>query len=111
MACKAGRFRGDTLHQIPITGEHPRAVIDERARVAVLVEACREQPFRQCHADRIADPLSQRAGRRLDTRGLAVLGMSGSGAVQLTEVAQVVQAQVVSGQMQHGVLQHARVTA
>ena len=63
------------------------------------------------HADRVGEPLPERAGRHLDARRVVVLGVAGRPAAPLAELAQVLERQVVAGEVEHGVLQDAGVPA
>ena len=57
-------------------------------------------------ANRIGNPLPQRAGGGFNTGGIAVFRMAGGFRVQLTEVANIVNGHVVPAQVQQGILQH-----
>ena len=70
------------------------------------VEFLGEQLLGQRHADRVGDALAERAGRGLDARRDADLGVARRLAVQLAEVAQLAHRQVVAGQVQQRVQQH-----
>ena len=74
------------------------------------------------HADAVAAPLAQRAGRGLDARGQPILGMARALAAELAEPLDIVERdrrlaerlvlgidRLDAGQMQHGVQQHRRV--
>jgi hypothetical protein len=64
-------------------------------------------PFGHRHADRHRQPLPQRAGGALDARQLEILGVPRAGAVQLTEVADVLDRRArIAGQMQQRVNEH-----
>ena len=98
------RFVRDTLHQAAVTQEYVRVMIDDR--MARLIEFAREQRFGERHADRVGEPLTERARRRFDAGRDADLRMSGRLRMQLAEVAELADRQVVAGQMQQRVLQH-----
>ena len=100
---RAGFVR-NAFHQAAITQEHPGVVIDNG--VAVAVEFSRQDFFRQRHAHRVGDALTQRAGGGFHARRVAVFRMAGGFAVPLTEGFQVVNRQVVAGQVQEAVQQH-----
>ena len=74
--------------------------------VAGAVELGGEQLLGERHADRVGEALAERAGGRLDARRDADLGMARRLAVQLAEVAQLVDRQVVAGEVQQRVEQH-----
>ena len=70
----AGLVR-NAFHQAAITGKDPGEVIDDG--VTGAVELAGQQFFGQCHADRIGQPLPQRAGGGFDARGDAHFGVAG----------------------------------
>ena len=77
MAGERRRLVADALHQVAVGGDHPGAVIDQRA-----AEPRRQQPLGQRHADGGGDALAERAGGGLDARVLAVFGMAGGWRMQ-----------------------------
>ena len=97
----------DAFHHVAIAGDEVHVVIDDH--VSAAIERCAEVSFADCHSDRIADSLPERAGRRLDTRRVAVLGMPGRLALPLAELLQVIEREVVAGEIEHAVQQHRRV--
>ena len=107
---KRGRLAGDSLLEVSVGGDHERPVVDDL--VAGPVEPGREHPLGQRHADRVGDPLPERAGGHLDAREVIVLGMAGGHRAELAELLEVVlEADVVAGQVQGRVQQHRRVPA
>ena len=74
MAGERARLRGDALLQVAVAGDDVRAVVDDG--VAVAVELAAEAPLRDGHPDGVGDALAERAGRRLDARRQAVLGVA-----------------------------------
>ena len=60
---RAGLVR-DALHQAAVAEEHPGVVVDDL--VPGTVEGQRELLLRERHADRVREPLAERAGRGLD---------------------------------------------
>ena len=62
------------------------------------------------HPDGGGEALPEGAGRDLDAVGVAVLGMSGSRAAELTEVAEVVDREAEAAEVEEGVLQHRGMT-
>ncbi len=88
----------------PSPREHIRVVIDD-LRIG-LVEFLREQRFGERHADRIRNPLAERAGRRFDARRDAVFGVTRRLRMKLAEMLQLFHRQIVAGQMQQRIQQH-----
>lgn len=84
-ARKAHRLMVDAFHQAAIAGDYPGTVIDQ----IIAIDSV-EMPLGHRHADRHREALAQRAGGALDARHLEILGVSGTRAVQLTEIADVV---------------------
>ena len=101
-------FVGDAFHHAAITQETVGVMVDNS--VPFTVELARQHLLRQCHAHRIGNTLTQRAGGGFDARGVAVFRVAGGGATQLTEVLDVVQADAVAAQVQQTVKQHGAVT-
>ena len=78
---------GDALHQAAVAADRVDVEVEELGAVA------RRQPLRgDRHADRGRDALAERAGRRLDARGPAVLGVARRLRVELAEALDVVEA-------------------
>ena len=98
------RFVADALHQAAIPQKHIAVVVDHG--MAIAVELLRQQLFSQCHAHRIGQALSERAGGGLDAGGDAYLGVARGLAVQLTEVFQLFHRQLVASQVQQRIDQH-----
>ena len=107
-AGKRTGFVRNAFHQAAVAEENPGAVVDDG--VAGAVEVVRQHFFGQRHADGVGDALAERAGGGFDARRVAVFGVAGRLAVQLTEILQVVDRQVVAGQVQQGIDQHRAVT-
>src|SRR5262245_55020895 len=76
-------FVRDALHQASVTDEYVCVVIDDLE--SRPVELGGEQPLGERHADRVTETLPERAGRRLDARREAVLGMTWRHRAELTE--------------------------
>ena len=107
-AGKRTGFVRNAFHQAAVAEENPGAVVDDG--VAGAVEVVRQHFFGQRHADGVGDALAERAGGGFDARRVAVFGVAGRLAVQLTEILQIVDRQIVAGQVQQGVDQHRAVT-
>ena len=73
------------------------------------VELVGEAAFRDGHPDRVGEALAERAGRRLDARGQAVLRVARRDAAPLPERLEVLERDVVAGQVEERVEQHAGV--
>ena len=111
------RLRRDALHHAAVAADGVDVVVEDlEARPVVAVG---EPLLADGHADAGGDALPERAGRGLDARDPVVLGVSGRLAVELAEVADVVeghrrlpQALVVGihrlrpGEVEHGPEQH-----
>ena len=95
------------LHEVAVRHDRVRAVVDDR--VTGAVEAIREKPLGDRHADGVRRPLPERPGRRLDARREPVLGVPRGPAPPLAKRLQVVERQVVAGQVEQAVQQHAAV--
>ncbi|EXI65398.1 MAG: hypothetical protein AW08_03195 [Candidatus Accumulibacter adjunctus] len=98
----------DAFHQAAITDEGVGMVIDDR--MSGPVEALRQQPFGEGHADRVGQTLPERSGGGFDAGRHAELGVPGCLRMQLPEALQVGNRQIVARQMQQGVEQHRSVT-
>ncbi len=103
-AGERARFVRDALHQAAVAGEYIGMVIDDVETVAV--EFGGEHAFGDRHADRIGQPLPERAGSRLHARRAAVFGVSRRPGMQLPKLLDIVDRQVVAGQMQQPIEQH-----
>src|SRR6185295_13673977 len=89
MSGERGRLAGHALHHAAVAAERVHVVVEER--VARAVVARREPAPRDRHPDAGRDALTERARRRLDAGGPAVLGMPWALAVELAEVTDVVE--------------------
>ena len=94
----------DTFHQTTIAHENIGVVVDDG--VTVAVELGGQKLFRQGHAYRVGQTLTEWAGRGFNTRGHSYFWMARGFAVQLAEVFQLLHGQVVARQMQERVNQH-----
>ena len=79
----------DALLHVAVGRDHVGVVVDDV--VAGLVEAGGEHALGEREADRRRDALAERAGRRLDARHVAVLGVAGGRRAELAEVLEVVE--------------------
>ncbi len=98
------RLVAHPLHQAAVAGDRPDVVVDQLA-----AEAITQHTFGHRHADGVAEPLTEWAGRHLDAHGVAGLGMSRRAAAERTERPQVVELEAVPAEVQHRVLQDRRV--
>src|SRR5436190_9261534 len=67
---------------------------------------CRQECLSHCHADAVAESLSERPCGRFYARCPMIFGVSGGGAIPLAEVLDGVQRQIVAGQVEQCVQQH-----
>ena len=107
VAGEGARLVADALLHIAVGRDHVRVVIDDV--VAGAVEAGGEHALGEREPDAHGDALAERAGRRLDPRRVAVLGMAGGRRAELAEVLEVVQREAVAAQVERAVQQHRRV--
>ena len=97
-------FVRNTFHQATVAQKDIRIVIDDiKTR---LVEFGSQQLFSQRHTDRIGNPLSQRASRRIDTGRDMHFRMTRRFGMELAELADIVHGKIVTCQMQQRILQH-----
>ena len=111
MPGQRGRLAGDPLHQVAVAADGVDPIVEQR--LARPIEALLQPALRHGHTDAVADPLPQRTGGGLDADRVAVLGVAGGDAAQLTKLLDVVQADrrravgpLDAGQEQQGVEQH-----
>ncbi len=97
------RLGGDAFHQVAVADEGPGAVVDHG--VAGAVVGAGQLRLGDGHADRVGEPLPQRAGGDLDARRVAALRMPRRLAAPLAELLQVVDGQPVAGDVQQAVQQ------
>ncbi len=79
-----GGLGGDALHHAAVAAEGVDVEVDQVVEAGAVV-ACGHPAARQRHADAVGQALPERPGRRLDTRGPAVLRVAGTAAVPLPE--------------------------
>ena len=89
MAGDRGGFVGDPLHQAAVAGDRVDVEVEEFEVRPVVAGALPLAGDR--HADRGGDALAERAGRRLDPGGPAVLGVARGARVELAEALDVLQ--------------------
>ena len=102
-----GRLRGDALHQVAVGADGIDPVTDDL--VVRTVVPLGEETLGDRHPDAVAESLPERARRRLDTRRVAVLGMTRRPRAPLPELLQVSEREVVPREVKSGVLKDARV--
>ena len=88
----------NAFHQATIAEKHIGVMIDHVK--AVNIECAREFALGNRHADRVGQPLTERPGGGLDTRGDTDFRMPRRFGMQLPEVLDLFHRQVVTGQMQ-----------
>ena len=105
-----GQRRGlvaQALHEVAVAREHEGVVVDH-----VGTEAGAQVALGDGHPDRVAEALTERAGRHLDARGAVVgLGVARGVAAPLAERLEVVELEAVPRQVEHGVQEDRRVAA
>ena len=94
----------DAFHQIAVADQHIRVMIDDLMSRSVVV--CGEISFRDGDADAIGESLTERTGRRLDSRRQSALRMSRRLAAPLAKLFDLLQGQIVAREMQQAVKQH-----
>ncbi len=117
MASERGRFTGDAFHQVAIAADRVNTKI-EKIEPRLVVSGA--EPFGgDGHADAVGDTLAKRAGGGFDAGGDVRFRMSGSAAIELAEILDVVEGNAGfikdfalgvrladSGEMQRRVQQH-----
>src|ERR671924_1770589 len=101
MARKAGRFRGHAFHQIAVTDDGIREVIDDLEPRPVV--ARRQMSFGDRHADTIAETLTERTGCCFHAGRHLAFGMAGGTASPLAKLFYLFEWQIVAGQIEHAV--------
>ncbi len=106
IASEPDGFVIDAFHQVAVAGDDVGAVIDD------IVAINRVQvPLGDGHSDRHREALPKRPGRDFDSRKLEILGVPGTRASQLAEVADVVDGRLlVTREIEERVDQHRAVT-
>ena len=89
MAGEGRRFRGDALHHAAIAANGINVVVEDLE--ARLVVAGSEPLLGNGHTDAGSDACSEGAGRSFNARDPVILGMAGGPAVELAEVADIVE--------------------
>src|ERR1700694_1976141 len=93
----------DAFHHVAIAGNEVDVVIEDSL---VAVEDRGHVRLTDSHSNRITDSLPERSGSRLAAGCVTVLGVSGSLALPLAELLQIVESQIVAGEIEHAVQQH-----
>src|SRR5690606_3269456 len=102
---KADRLLADAFYQAAVAGDDPGAVVHDLA-----AEAGAHRLLGDGEADGIREALAKGAGRRLDTRHMAVFRMARGDRAPLAEVPDLVERHVlVAGQVEQRVDQHGAV--
>jgi hypothetical protein len=99
---QACRLVVDAFHQAAVASDRPRLVIDQ-----IVAELRVQVTLGHRHADRHRQPLTQRAGRRLDAGKLEILRVARAGAAHLPEAGKVGHRRpVIAGEVEQRVDQH-----
>ncbi len=88
----------DTFHQATIAHKDVGVVVNDL--VAALVELGSERTLSNRHTNRIGDALAKRTGSGLNAWRIAILRMTRSLGVELTEISQIINREIISGQVQ-----------
>ena len=91
----------DALLDVAVGAHHVDVMVEHALAVRRLrVEQAPLPPCGHRHADRVAEPLPERAGGGLDPGGVPVLGVAGGQRVPLPQRLEILQAQAVAGQVE-----------
>ncbi len=102
MAGERDGLLAQAFHEAAVTRHAIGVVADDLIAVSAI-----EQPLGESHADRVAEPLAEGAGRGLDAGGVAVFGMARRAGAELAEPLQLVQLHLrVAGEIEQCVEQH-----
>src|SRR5438105_9902739 len=104
MAGEAGGFGGDPFHQVAVTDNPISKVINDLEPRTVVARSEVGLCYRHAHA--VAEALTQRTRRSLDSRSQAPLGMAGRMAAPLAELFDLLEREIIAGEMEHAVKQH-----
>ena len=97
----------DTFHQATVTGDHPSPVIDQ-----FITKNSVQVPLCQRHADGHSKPLPQRASGAFDAFKLDIFWMACTRAVQLAEIADVVDRRAgITAEIKRRISQHRAMTS
>jgi hypothetical protein len=122
MPGQRGRLVRDAFHHVAVAAQGVGVEIEQGQAGPIVVR--RQPPRGDGHTHAIAHPLTERPGRHFHAAGMAVLRMARAAAIQLAEVADIVQRHgrlgggpplvvelLHAAQVQHRVEQHRGVTA
>ncbi len=102
MSGERHRLVADPLHQAAVAAKDVSVVVDDR-----VAELRRQHALGERHADRVAQALAERPGRRLDAARMPALGMAGGAAAELPETLDLGHRHVgIAGQIEEAVEQH-----
>lgn len=96
-ACKGAGFVRNALHQTTVAKKSIGVVIDNV--VTVTVELCGQTLFGNRHTNSVGNALTQRTGRSLHARCIAVFRMPGSLGMELPKLFQIINSEIVAGQV------------
>ena len=106
VARQRNRFLADAFHQAAVACEHIGIVIHE-----VFAELGAKMRFGDRHADRVADTLAERAGRRLDAGCVTIFRVTGGRCAKLAEILDILDGDiVVAREIEQRVQEHRAVT-
>src|SRR5947209_878771 len=98
MPGKGRRLGGDAFLQVAIAADAVDVVVYQVESGSVEVIA--KVRFGDCHADTVAEALSERPGANLHAGRLSVFGVSRGLRAPLAELLQVLQGQIITGEVQ-----------
>ena len=98
----------NAFHQAAVAEEYIGVVVNDVE--AVFIKFGGQNFFRQRHAHRIGNALSQRAGGGFYAVGVTIFGVAGGFTMELSEVFQVSNADIIAAQVQQAVQKHGSMT-
>ena len=108
MAGQRCGLRRDPLHEVAVTDDRVREMIDDVEAGAVVTGS--QARLRDRHAHAVAESLPQRSGRDLDAGRETALRVPGRDAAPLAELLDLLERNVVTGHMEQAVEQHRSVS-
>ncbi len=108
MAGQRGGLRRDALHEVAVTHDRIREMIDDLESRAVVTGS--EARLGDRHAHAVAESLPERSGRDLDAGCETALRVTGRDASPLAELPDLLERNVVAGHVEQAVEQHRSVS-
>jgi hypothetical protein len=104
MSRHTGGFRSDAFHDVAVADDGISEMVDDLEPGTVI--ARRQIRFSDCHADAVAETLSERSSGDFYTGSELAFRMPGRQASPLTELLDLIERQIVTGKMKHAIEQH-----